>query len=278
MNRSIVILGLLLASVSLFLGQMPDAPAPANDRSHLITAVADYSVSSRNGYVGDEACSACHQEKFETYLSSAHHLASRLPSQTSIDGKFTQGSNILRTSNPYLYFVMSATKEGYFQSAVAKLPPVDTISHKERFDLVIGSGRKGQTYLYWKGDELFELPVSYWTETDQWMNSPGYPDGLPNFDKPIIPRCLECHTTYVGSQPPSLNRFDKTSMVLGITCEKCHGPGRNHVARNQSKTPPGLGKRRTLSARHRFPVTGKWICARCVMLGRELPKPQLFHL
>jgi hypothetical protein len=39
-----------------------------------------------------------------------------------------------------------------------------TTEHTERFDYVIGSGGKGQTYLYWKGDLLFQLPVSYWTE------------------------------------------------------------------------------------------------------------------
>ncbi len=165
------------------------------------------------------------------YLGSAHHAASRLPSQTSIEGKFTPGFNILRTSNPSLFFVMSATQEGYFQTAFAKLPPAETITHQERFDLVIGSGRKGQTYLYWKGEELFELPVSYWTETDRWINSPGYPDGLPSFDKPIIPRCLECHSTYFESLSPPSNRFDKTHIVLGITCEKCHGPGAAHMSR-----------------------------------------------
>ena len=237
MNWSIAILGVLLASVLPIFGQMPDAPQPATGVSHSITAAADKSASSREGYIGDEACRPCHQDKFETYQRSAHHLASRLPSQTSIDGKFTQGSNILRTSNPYLYFVMSADKEGYFQSAVAKFPPLETVSRKERFDLVIGSGRKGQTYLYWKGDDLFELPVSYWTETGQWINSPGYPDGLPSFDKPIIPRCLECHTTYFESIPPPLNRFSTTNSVLGITCEKCHGPGRTHVIRSRSKIP-----------------------------------------
>jgi hypothetical protein len=234
--RFVAILGLLLVPVQPFLGQIPDAPAPAHQASQS-TAAAGNDVSSRDGYVGDEACQGCHQEKFETYLRSAHHLASRLPSRTSINGKFTPGSNILRTSNPYLYFVMTATREGYFQSAVAQFPPFETISRKEPFDLVIGSGRKGQTYLYWKGDALFELPVTYWTETDRWMNSPGYPDGLPNFDKPIIPRCLECHTTYIKSLPPPLNRFDRSSMVLGITCEKCHGPGRKHVVRNRSKIP-----------------------------------------
>ena len=237
MIRSIAILSLLLAPVLPALGQIPDAPVPAGENSHQITAATDRSANSREGYVGDEACRGCHQEKIEAYLNSAHHLASRLPSRTSIEGKFAPGSNILRTSNPYLYFVMTATGQGYFQSAVVKFPPFETISRKEPFGLVIGSGRKGQTYLYWKGDELFELPVSYWTETDQWMNSPGYPDGLPNFDKPIIPRCLECHTTYIGALPPPLNRFAGNTIVLGITCEKCHGPGRAHVVRTLAKTP-----------------------------------------
>jgi Cytochrome c554 and c-prime len=225
MIRSIVLLSLLLAPALPCLGQMPDAPQPAT------------AAHAREGYAGDTACRDCHQEIFESYSNSAHHLASRLPGPASILGKFDPGSNFLRTSNPYLYFVMTATGQGYFQNAVVKLLPSEIIPHKEPFDVVIGSGRKGQTYLYWKGDELFELPVSYWTETHRWINSPGYPDGLANFDKPIIPRCLECHTTYIQSLAPPLNRFARPTVVFGITCEKCHGPGRAHVERTISKTP-----------------------------------------
>ncbi len=199
--------------------QLPDAPG--------ITA-------SRDGYAGDAACRTCHQEAFDSYAGSAHHLTSRLPDKSSIDGKFTPGSNILHTANPYFYFVMNATSAGFFQRAVALFPPSEPITQQERFDVVIGSGRKGQTYLYWKGNDLFELPVSYWSESHEWMNSPGYPDGLPNFDKPIIPRCLECHGTYIQALPPPLNHFDKESLVLGITCEKCHGPGVAHIAHKQS--------------------------------------------
>ena len=229
--RSIALLFFFLLLVRSLHGQLPEAPQPENP-------------TLRSGYSGDEACRGCHQTQFEAYLGSAHHAASRLPSQTSIEGKFTPGSNILRTSNPSLFFVMTATQEGYFQTAFAKLPPAETITHQERFDLVIGSGRKGQTYLYWKGEQLFELPVSYWTETDRWINSPGYPDGLPNFDKPIIPRCLECHSTYFESLSPPSNRFDKTHIVLGITCEKCHGPGAAHVARHRSKDSTPTGRSR----------------------------------
>jgi hypothetical protein len=189
-------------------------------------------------YAGDAACSSCHEEESRTYSGTAHHGTSRMPSRHSILGKFTAGSNILRTSNPYLSYVMNASKDGYFQSAVEQIAPSKAISRTERIDLVIGSGRKGQTYLFWKGNKLFELPVSYWTKLDSWINSPGYPDGSPHFDKPVVPRCLECHSTYFEPLTPSLNRFNKGSLVLGITCERCHGPGREHVILYSSKSPP----------------------------------------
>ena len=224
------LLALLWVPVLSLYGQLPDAPAAS-------------------AYAGDAACRACHQQVFEEYQGSAHHLASSLPSRASVDGKFTPGSNVLRTSNPALYFVMSSTSEGYFQRAVAQFPALATISRQERFDLVIGAGRKGQTSLYWKGDELFELPVTYWTETDGWINSPGYTDGLPNFDKPIVPRCLECHATSIQSLPPPANRFDRTTAVLGITCEKCHGPGRAHVGNKQANSiinPAKLSRERQM--------------------------------
>jgi hypothetical protein len=68
------------------------------------------------------------------------------------------------------------------------------------------------------------------------VNSPSYPDGSPHFDKAIIPRCLECHASYFEWQPPPVNRYRKTSLVLGIFCEKCHGPGREHAARHRLKS------------------------------------------
>jgi hypothetical protein len=187
------------------------------------------------GYMGDAACQSCHQEKVETFHRSSHYLTSRLPEKDSILGSFAADSNVMKTSNPELFFRMEQKGDDFFQTAVEGADPFIT-TRSERFAFVIGSGGKGQTYLYWKGDDLFQLPVSYWSELG-WVNSPGYRNGTANFNRPIIPRCLECHGTYFEQIPPPSNRYKKTGFIVGITCEKCHGPGREHVQTFSAKLP-----------------------------------------
>jgi hypothetical protein len=189
------------------------------------------------GYVGDAVCQTCHQDKVETFHRTSHYLTSRLPEKDSILGKFTPDANVMKTSNPELFFRMEEKDNGFFQTAVEGADPFIE-SRTERFAFVVGSGGKGQTYLFWKGDDLFQLPVSYWTELG-WVNSPGYRDGQANFGRPIIPRCLECHGTYFEQLPPPVNRYRKTGFIVGIRCEKCHGPGRDHARQLATKPVPG---------------------------------------
>ena len=213
--------------------QGPPNPAPAQAASS--SAKVNKSTKAFDNYVGDAECRLCHQDRVDTFHRTAHYLTSSLPDKTSILGKFTADTNTRTTSNPELVFRMDETEGGFFQTAVQGMAPYTT-ERRERFGLVVGSGGKGQTYLFWKGDELFQLPVSYWTELG-WVNSPGYRDGVANFDRPITSRCLECHATYFELAPPPPNRYVKTGSIAGITCEKCHGPGREHVQLEGSKHP-----------------------------------------
>jgi len=184
--------------------------------------------------IGDEKCLVCH-EKQKSYLSTAHHFTSRPATKESIAGKFDEGKNIVKTSEPDLHYQMEARADGFFQTAMMESIP--TIS--KRFDLVIGSGRKGQTYLYWdKNDQLYQLPVSFWTELDTWVHSPGYDDRVVNFSRPVLPRCLECHaSSFEDLRDSSMgNRYNRSTYVLGISCEKCHGPGQEHINLQNDKT------------------------------------------
>jgi len=213
---------------------VPPSSLPLPSSTNQSSGIRNTTPNAREDYVGDGVCESCHQEKVETFHHTSHYLTSRLPGQNSILGSFTPGANVLKTSNPDLFFRMDMKDDAFFQTAVEGVAP-DTDSHAEKFALVVGSGGKGQTYLYWKGDLLFQLPVSYWKEIG-WVNSPGYPDGIANFDRPIIPRCLECHGTFFKALPPPPNRYIKSDFTVGIVCEKCHGPGRAHVQHYKTKT------------------------------------------
>jgi hypothetical protein len=195
----------------------------------------------RAHYVGDAACVSCHEKQGLSYLHTSHHLTSQLANKNSVLGSFQEGSNVLTivdpgtTAEPFLYFKMEAKNGRYDETAVTGWGK-QMQTRTEPIDIVTGTGVRGATYLYWQGDQLYELPVSYWTEGHQWINSPGYENGSADFSRPVNPGCLECHASYIRplSLDPETNRYDKDSLQTGISCERCHGPGAEHVARQRA--------------------------------------------
>lgn len=186
------------------------------------------------GTVAIADCRACHQAVVDRYLGTAHAVTSAPGTTPSIKGHFDPAHNLLRTGRPNISFRMDARDQAFYQTALdASLAR----SRTERIDLVIGSGRKGQSYLFWKQGLLLQLPVSYLTGLDQWINSPGYHDGDVDFTRVIPPRCLECHSTSfaVERDPQGALRY-ASEYTLGISCEKCHGPASGHV-RYQTSHP-----------------------------------------
>jgi hypothetical protein len=206
--------------------------------------------AARSKLVGDTACVSCHKEQSMPYLHTSHHRTSQLANKDSVLGSFQEGSNVLTivdptgtTAEPGLYFKMEAKDGGYYETAVTGWGS-QLQRRTEQINVVTGSGVRGATYLYWQGDQLFELPVSYWTEGHRWINSPGYENGSANFARPVNPGCLECHATYIKalSADPLTNHYDRDSLVTGISCESCHGPGADHIARQKDGSAKAAGQ------------------------------------
>ncbi len=221
-------------------------------------------------FVGPEPCQPCHQEIYRAFIRTAHFKTSTLATEDSIKGNFAEGRNILRTRDPNIYFKMEKRRNGFYQAAYQGLKS-NTPIRSERFDLVTGSGRRGQTYLYWSGNRLYQLPVSYLAAADRWVNSPGYVDGEVRFDRLLEPRCLECHATFFTVRGGSDYRRD---YLLGVTCEKCHGPGSKHVefesARPRGKSEAFISNPRRFSRDRK--IDG---CALCHS-GPLMPKRPVF--
>jgi hypothetical protein len=190
------------------------------------------------GLVGSEACKSCHADIYKSYIQTAHFNDSKPATPKNIKGSFETGKNIFQYSR---FMQVEMKKEGKRLMQVASVSGMEM--QKAPFDIVVGSGRKGQTYLSWDGNNLFQLPISYYTETNTWCNSPGYPN-IFNFDRPIPLGCLECHATYAKGKAAQdgLVEYDRSSVVLGIDCERCHGGGAKHVSYHLEHKDEKIGR------------------------------------
>ncbi|MEN9445518.1 MAG: hypothetical protein RL728_30 [Bacteroidota bacterium] len=180
-----------------------------------------------NTLVGSRQCRNCHEDIFDSYLNTAHSKTSLPANRKTVKGSFKDGENNFIYSY-YDGIVMKDLDSGLFQ--------LNFLNRKfdkaYQFDIVIGSGTRGQSYLNWAHDRLLQLPISYYTTSNSWANSPGFPNDVAFFGRAIGSQCLGCHASFVNTLPVAkgeIDRFDKNSIVFGVNCEKCHGPGGNHV-------------------------------------------------
>ena len=66
--------------------------------------------------------------------------------------------------------------------------------------------------------------------------------GTGDLSRATTPRCLECHSTYFEHRPGTTNEYNRHNFILGVTCERCHGPGQEHVAYHQAHPQAKAGK------------------------------------
>ena len=194
------------------------------------------SITDNKGefFAGSASCAGCHKNIYDSFVHTAHYLSSRVADGHSIKGSFEQGKNVFMFGDAIV--AMEETDSGFYQNEYALHFENYKARYKQanskRFEIVIGSNTKGQSYLYWNANRLYQLPISYFTVINSWCNSPGYPFTAV-YNRSVTARCLECHSTYakiVGNPDKIPEQLNANQIIYGITCEKCHGAAAKHVA------------------------------------------------
>lgn len=196
-------------------------------------------TSPENEFAGSQVCANCHKEMYDKHLTTAHYLTSRPATDAYIKGNFDTGKNVFHYSDS-VKVVMEQKDSIFYQVQYVN----GVQKRKERFDIVVGSGTKGQTYLYWNAKKILQLPVFYYTDYNEWANSPGYP-GKVIYNRPITSRCLECHSTYaqkISDEKTEPEDFDRNKIIFGVDCERCHGPAAKHAAFQLENPTDTMGK------------------------------------
>ena len=203
----------------------------------------------------DSKCVSCHAEA-GSYAHTAHRTTSSRADDSTLQPMFASAGNKLTITSaplPTLSFLMEKKDGRYLETAVTGWGD-DLARVSEPIDVVVGSGKRGQTYLSWSENRLYEMPVSFWTEGHRWINSPGYIDGTADFRRPVPAGCLECHVTAITplSQDASASSYERESLITGISCKTCHGPSEAHViaAREAAASHTRLAESAILNPAH----------------------------
>ena len=199
----------VLASLLLVVIIWTDCTNSPQQEESSVTAPV-FSATTYNDYAPEGSCAACHAKTVQSHLTTAHYLTGQPAYKKYILGSFQKGRNEYWYS-AQIRLAMEERDSSFYQVAYFKGEEKKAM----RFDIVIGSGVLGQSYLTWRGDRLYQLPITFFTAANQWSNSPGFPSGKVMIDRPVSSRCLECHISYAqpisGDDPLEPYHFEKNS-------------------------------------------------------------------
>lgn len=193
---------------------------------------------SGKAYVGSETCLECHADIYQDHLKTAHFNTSSPGDSDNMKGNFDDGENDLKLQD--VRYEMVSKNNSFYEHAFYKdESKKNSIS---KIDIIIGSGVKGQSYLSWQDDKLFQLQPSFFVPSNSWINSPNYPQQYSL--RAISDACLKCHTTFAKNLDPRGigNQYEKEKLLYGVDCERCHQPSADHVSYHRKNPDVKIAK------------------------------------
>jgi hypothetical protein len=257
--------------------QLPSTTSPPHDPTtstppdpRLTFATPYRNVRPEVGYVGDEACSACHSRIADTYRR--HPMGRSLSSVTSLAllERDDAASHNPFDAAGFRYAVERRGERVFHMETALDAAGKVLVEMEAEVQFAIGSGERGRSYLIDRDGYLFASPLSWYPQKGIWDLSPGYAKHNPHFGRPISPDCLFCHANQVEHVEPTANRY-RPPLFRGaaIGCERCHGPGELHVRRHQNHEEVAGIDETIVNPRHLEPGLREAVCQQCHLQGEQ---------
>ncbi|MBL0041414.1 MAG: tetratricopeptide repeat protein [Xanthomonadales bacterium] len=182
------------------------------------------------GYLQDDTCGHCHQKIAQTYSEVGMARAFSRPLQVGLPKEFEDAA-YTHPATGQRFRLYRRDDALWFEQRARDGNHALTL----RVDWAIGSGHRAQSFLHRTASgELYQLPVTWYAESQRLAASPGYESAQhPGVERRITHGCLFCHNAYPdvaddadGALSPDV--FPK-DLPQGIGCQRCHGPGAAHV-------------------------------------------------
>ena len=181
-------------------------------------------------YVGSQACKLCHFAIYQKFSRTDMGNATAPPRAILDRGWLPQPVDIFNEKYNRHYQVFSRDSRVFESEYALDTEGREIFRHTEELQNIVGTGENGATPIIRRGDYLFQAPLSYYSARKAWDFSPNYEVRDLGFMLPVTADCIGCHTG--RTQPVNGHEGlykDPPVVELGVSCERCHGPGEIHV-------------------------------------------------
>lgn len=194
------------------------------------------SLQAAGLYADPGVCGQCHSAIAATYRKTGMGRSFRkIRSEKDLDAAAPAKPFYHAASNSYfdMVFRNGAWYQRRWQTG---FDGKETNVDEKRVDYLLGSGNHTRTLLHLtERNTLQQLPLGWYAEKGgYWGMNPGYdrPDYVGSV-RPIYYECMFCHNGYPripqGMQRDAAQETYLQPLPEGIDCQRCHGPGQNHV-------------------------------------------------
>jgi Tfp pilus assembly protein PilF len=186
------------------------------------------------GYVDDAACASCHPAIARSYREKGMARAFHRPGPAT-DGEDFAAPPFVHAASGQIFQMSRRGGRLLFRRWQTGPDGKPVNVFEQPVDWVLGSGDHARIYLYRTGmGELYQLPLAWYSQTRSWGMAPGY--DRPDHDgvvRRVRRECLFCHTAYpdlpAGADAYGAPQVFPAQLPEGIGCQRCHGPGADHV-------------------------------------------------
>jgi Tfp pilus assembly protein PilF len=238
-------------------------------------------AAAGNAYVDSAVCGQCHADKARTYRQTGMGRSFyRLTAETAVED-FKAGLPFYHPASD-TYFKMLARGGKYFQLRwQIGFDGRETNVEEKQIDFVMGSGNHGRTYLHLTSrGTLQQLPLGWYSEKGgYWGMNPGYDRAdYQGSTRAIHYECMFCHNAYPripeGHEEPASEAQYLEPIPQGIDCQRCHGPGQQHVeaAERKDATPQQI-RAAIVNPARLSPEREMEVCLQCHLETTSRPLP-----
>ncbi len=207
------------------------------------------SLEPQADYLGSKACARCHEAESGQWLNSLHVKMTKPLAEATIVGNFAEGARFADHDRAYTF----GRKDGKpFMTVAFGTRAPETFS----VDYTLGAKRY-QGYLSTLPDgRIYVLPAFWHIASKRWVDwkeiTP-IPDDAHEIRQIWNVNCFNCHgTNIVQGYDVAAKKYQSTWTEMGIGCEACHGPGREHVAIMEAwEKDPGSRPQYDISSKNR---------------------------